>query len=155
MSSRPEQKNAKIHPPLGVTTKTDFVFTQPRSIPPPSFMTGGDRCSAETGRRGGCHGFGLGHETDASPFRGSTPANSVLRVHDNTTWKYGTSNRGAVGADDHPVPPDDTNSPRVEGLKALHQSPVTLPSSANKSAANFAMTAPAPFSMMNMRGRLR
>jgi hypothetical protein len=30
--SRSEQKNAKIRPPLGVTTKSDFVFTQPRSI---------------------------------------------------------------------------------------------------------------------------
>jgi hypothetical protein len=24
-----EQRNAKIHPPLGITTKSDFVFTQP------------------------------------------------------------------------------------------------------------------------------
>jgi hypothetical protein len=30
--SRAEQKNAKIRPPLGITTKSDFVFAQPGPI---------------------------------------------------------------------------------------------------------------------------
>jgi hypothetical protein len=46
-------KNSKIHPPLGVTTKSDFVFTQPGSqagvlIASPATLTLG-RCTSISG----------------------------------------------------------------------------------------------------------
>jgi hypothetical protein len=74
-----EQKNAKIRPPLGITTKSVFVFTQARPI-----AVAGKKDSALQQRvvdtRNGRYGIAMaGHSA-------LMPANLIILAHFSVSW---------------------------------------------------------------------